>query len=57
MSQKRSKRIRRLARFLYRGNLGVWEKVEPPRWRIFAHKRWENRKPVYKDYEEMVKRW
>lgn len=57
MSEKKHKRIRRLARFLYEGNLRVWQHNEPPKWRIFAHKKWEKRKPVYDDYVKTVKRW
>lgn len=57
MRQKKCKRRRRLARYLYAGNLNVWQNVEPPKWRIFAHKKWQERKPVYKDFEKRLKRW
>ena len=57
MSQKKHKRMRRIARYLYEGNLTLWQNAEPPKWRIFRHKRWERRKPVYKDFVRYVKGW
>ena len=57
MSEKKAKRARRIARYLYKGDLRIWQRNEPPKWRIFRHKRWERCKPVYKDIERYVKGW
>lgn len=57
MSEKKAKRVRRIARYLYKGDLRIWQRNEPPKWRIFRHKRWGRCKPVYKDVERYVKGW
>lgn len=45
MSEKREKWRRLRARLVYRYALDAWMALEPPRWRIFAHRRWKKMKP------------
>lgn len=57
MNEKKAKKVRRIARYFYENNLHFWQRAEPPKWRIFKHKRRELCKPIYKEYVRRVKGW
>lgn len=45
MSARREKKRRVTERIEYLNKLEVWVLYEPPRWRIFAHRRWKASMP------------
>lgn len=55
MSEKNEKRIRRIARFIHKSKLGIWERNEPLFLRFIAHRKWKNSKPDYKTTENFVR--
>lgn len=57
MNEKKAKKVRRIARYFYENDLHFWQRAEPPKWRIFKHKRLELCKPIYKEYVRRVKGW
>lgn len=56
MSQKREKKIRRIARYLYGCRFQTWKRAEPPRWRFIARRNWMKAKPQYEAEEKFVRK-
>lgn len=55
MSQKKEKRIRRHARWLYEIRLQTWENDKPPFWRFIARRKWKKAKPEYETAEKFFR--
>ena len=45
MSASRERKKRRVAKADYFWRLELWKSWEPPKWRIFAHRKWRKNKP------------
>ena len=56
MSEKKDKRIRRIARDRYEVQLYIWQMNKPSKWRIFKYRKWKKQKPVYEYTEKRIKR-
>lgn len=56
MSQKRDKRIRRIARDRYEYQLYYWQMNKPSKWRFFKYRKWKKSKPVYEYAEKQIKK-
>ena len=55
MSEKKDKRIRRIARNRYECQVYLWQINKPSKWRIFKYLKWKKSKPVYEYTEKQTK--
>ena len=55
MSAKWHKKKRAWARRAYRTALFKWMRAEPPKWRIFAYRRWKRQKPKHDKYGGLIR--
>ena len=55
MSEKKDKKIRRIARAFYESEMKLWQEEKPAKWRIFKYLKWKKQKPVYEYTEKQVK--
>ena len=55
MSEKKEKKIRRIARYQYNSYYYAWIKNKPSLWRIFRYLKWKKEKPNYQRIENMIR--